>query len=381
MENRLPLDIEEPQAIERPEETQVFVAPQWKLIWWKFKKHRMAVIGAIITILIYVVALFVEFLAPFDPHATNSDYTYAPPQQLILIDNEDGFALRPYVHGYKAERHPVTFRLEFTIDETQKTYLQFFAKGEPYKLLGIFDTDIHLFGPVDPEKPVYLIGADRLGRDMFSRILYGARISMSIGLVGVFVSLILGILLGGISGYYGGMIDNIIQRIIEFLRSIPTIPLWLGLSAALPLNWPPLQVYFAITIILALRGWTGMARVVRGRFLSLRTEDFVMAAKLDGESEISIILRQMLPAFASHIIASITLSIPGMILGETALSFLGLGLRPPIVSWGVLLQEAQNVQTVATAPWLLLPAGAVVLAVLALNFFGDGLRDAADPYT
>jgi peptide/nickel transport system permease protein len=227
---------------------------------------------------------------------------------------------------------------------------------------------------------MYLLGADRLGRDLLSRLITGTRISMSIGLIGVALSLVLGILLGGLSGYYGGAVDNLIQRLIEFLRSIPSIPLWMGLAALLPLHWPPLRIYFAITIILSLIGWTSLARVVRGRFLSLREEDFIMAARLDGQSEMGIILFQMLPAFTSHIIASITLAIPGMILAETALSFLGLGLREPVVSWGVLLQDAQDIRSIATAPWLLIPAVAVVLAVLTLNFLGDGLRDAADPY-
>ena len=228
---------------------------------------------------------------------------------------------------------------------------------------------------------MYLLGADRLGRDMLSRLIYGTRISMSIGLVGVAISLVLGVLLGGMSGYYGGVVDNIIQRVIEFLRSIPTIPLWMGLAAALPTNWPPLRIYFGITIILSLIGWTGLARVVRGRFLALRAEEFVTAAELDGASDLRVITRYMVPSFLSHIIASMTLAIPAMILSETSLSFLGLGLQAPLVSWGTLLRDAQSVRTVLQAPWQLWPAAAVVIAVLALNFLGDGLRDAADPYS
>jgi peptide/nickel transport system permease protein len=254
------------------------------------------------------------------------------------------------------------------------------AKGWEYKLLGIIPMNRHIIGPVDGVGPMYLLGADALGRDLLSRISAGTRISMSIGLLGVAISLVLGILLGGISGYYGGAIDNIIQRLIEFLRSLPTIPLWMSLAAAMPVTWPPLYVYFGITIILSFIGWTGLARVVRGRFLALREEDFVLAAKLDGAAPTYLILRHMAPSFSSHIIASITLAIPAMILAETALSFLGVGLRPPIVSWGVLLQDAQNIRAVATAPWLLAPGIAVVIAVLSLNFLGDGLRDAADPY-
>lgn len=269
----------------------------------------------------------------------------------------------------------------YELDKETKYDIRFFVRGDPYKYLGLFETDLHLIGIQEEKGTMYLFGSDRKGRDMVSRTFHGTRISMSIGLVGVFVSLVLGILIGGASGYYGGVLDDIIQRLIEFLRSIPSIPLWMGLSAALPPHWPVIRIYFGITVILSLIGWTGMARVVRGRFLSLREEDFVMAAKISGSSEFRIITRHMVPSFLSHIIASITLSIPGMILSETSLSFLGLGLRPPIVSWGVLLQEAQNVQTVVLAPWLFIPGLFVIIAVLAFNFMGDGLRDAADPYS
>ena len=307
-----------------------------------------------------------------------SKFLYAPPQTLHLFDEQGKFGL--YVNGYTSKIEPIALRRVFVVDPNAKIPVGFFVEGYPYKLLGLIPTNRHLIGPVDKSQPMFLLGADRLGRDLLSRLITGTRVSMSIGLIGVVLSLVLGILLGGLSGYYGGAVDNLIQRLIEFLRSIPSIPLWMGLAAALPLNWPPQRVYFGITIILSLIGWTGLARVVRGRFLSLREEDFVMAARLDGQSELGIILSQMLPAFTSHIIASITLAIPGMILSETALSFLGLGLREPVVSWGVLLQEAQDIRAIATAPWLLIPALAVVLAVLALNFLGDGLRDAADPY-
>lgn len=357
--------------------SSVYVASQWKLMWWRFRKHKLAVAGGIVTIMLYLVLIFAEFLAPFEPDMTNTQATYAPPQTLILFD-EHGF--NPHVLGYTVEVDPVALRRTFVVDPEVAVPVRLFTKGFPYKLIGLFETDIHLIGPENPDDTMYLLGADRLGRDMFSRIVYGTRISMSIGLVGVTISLFLGIILGGISGYYGGLVDNLIQRLIEFIRSIPTIPLWLGLVAALPTEWGPLQIYFAITIILSFIGWTGLARVVRGRFLSLREEDFVMAAELDGASKSKVMFQHMLPAFYSHIIASITLAIPGMIIAETSLSFLGLGLRPPVVSWGVLLQESQNVRTVATAPWLLIPALGVVVAVLALNFLGDGLRDAADPY-
>jgi len=359
-------------------EAQVYVAPQWKLVWWKFRKHKVALISGVIVILIYLVAILVEVLSPFSPSKTDSKFLYAPPQTLHFFDEQGRFG--PYVNGYTSKIEPVALRRIFVVDPSAKIPVGFFVEGYEYKLLGLIPTNRHLIGPVDKDQPMFLLGADRLGRDLLSRLITGTRVSMSIGLVGVILSLVLGIFLGGLSGYYGGAVDNLIQRVIEFLRSIPSIPLWMGLAAALPLNWPPDRVYFAITVILSLIGWTGLARVVRGRFLSLREEDFVMAARLDGQSELGIILFQMLPAFTSHIIAATTLAIPGMILSETALSFLGLGLREPVVSWGVLLQEAQDIRAIATAPWLLIPALAVVLAVLALNFLGDGLRDAADPY-
>jgi peptide/nickel transport system permease protein len=285
------------------------------------------------------------------------------------------------VYGLKGGRDPETLRMVFEPDLTERLPIRFFVRGDPYKLWGVFESDLHLFGLEDNEQTMFLLGADKLGRDALSRLLAGTRISTTIGLVGVLMSFVLGILIGGISGYYGGIVDTIIQRTIEFIRSMPTIPLWLALSAAVPKDWNPIQVYFAITVILSLIGWTGLARVVRGRFLSLREEDFVMAARLAGSKELRIIVRHMVPSFTSHIIASITLSVPGMILSETSLSFLGLGMRPPAISWGVLLQEAQNLASVALAPWLLVPGLAVVLAVLAFNFLGDGVRDAADPYS
>ncbi len=363
------------------EENRVSVATQWQLMWWKFRKHRLAMVGAAVTALIYLIAIFVEFLAPFPPNAFAAQYTYAPPQRLHLFqETENGLRFSPYVNDYKVVIEEEALRRVFTVDPETIHPVGFFVRGAPYKLLGLIESDIHFIGPKNPDAPMYLLGADKLGRDVFSRLLHGTRISMSIGLVGVALSFVLGIFLGGISGYYGGSVDNVIQRMIEFIRSIPTIPLWMGLAAALPSGWSSLRIYFGITVILSLIGWTGLARVVRGRFLALRTEDFVMASRLEGTNEIRIIWKHMVPSFMSHIIASLTLAIPAMILAETALSFLGLGLRPPVVSWGVLLQEAQNVRAVATAPWLLSPGVAVVIAVLALNFLGDGLRDAADPY-
>jgi peptide/nickel transport system permease protein len=358
-------------------EAEIYVASQWKLVWWRFRKHRLAVVGTVVVILIYLVALFAEFVAPFTPDAFDADYTYAPPQRLHFFD-ENGFGL--YVYGYSSKLNEETLVRTFEVDESKKVPVRLFAQGNTYKLWGLFESDRHLIGPVEKGEPMYLLGANDQGQDMLSRIIFGARVSMSIGLVGVALSFVFGVFLGGISGYFAGATDTVIQRLIEVLMSIPTLPLWLGLSAALPPDWSPLRIYFGITIILSLIGWTDLARVVRGRFLSLRGEDFVTAAELDGSSKPRIILRHMLPSFASHVIASLTLAVPAMILAETALSFLGLGLQPPIVSWGVLLQEAQNIRSVATAPWLLLPGFAVIIAVLALNFMGDGLRDSADPY-
>jgi len=362
-------------------EPRVVVASQWQLMWWKFRKHKLALVGGVVTLLVYLVAVFADFLAPFPTDAYSAQYTYAPPQPLRLFERSDeGLRFFPHVNGYTTEIDPVALRRTFVVDESVQYPIGFFVRGAPYKLLGFIPTDRHLLGPVNQGDPMYLLGADRLGRDVLSRTIHGTRISMSIGLVGVVLSLVLGILLGGISGFYGGGTDTLIQRLIEFLESIPSIPLWMGLAAAIPLTMPPLQVYFLITVILSVIGWTGLARVVRGKFYALKTEDFVTAAKLDGCSDLRIITRHLVPSFMSHIIATVTLAIPGMILAETSLSFLGIGLRPPIVSWGVLLQESQNIRSVATAPWLFWPGAAVVIAVLALNFLGDGLRDAADPY-
>lgn len=369
------------EPLEAKEES-IYVASQFQLMWWKFRQHRMAVISGLLIILLYIVALIPEFLAPYDPSQYDSGYIFAPPQPVRFIDQEGVFHLRPFVYALKGERNPDTLAMEYITDTSNMYPIHIFVEGHAYKFLGLVETNLHLFGINDPEGEgtMYIMGSDRNGRDLLSRMIYGTQVSMSIGLIGVLLSLLLGIFFGGISGYYGGAVDNVIQRLIEFLRSIPSIPLWLTLSAALPSDWSGLQIYIGITIILSLVGWTGLARVVRGRFLSLREEDFVLAAQLYGASERRVIFRHMVPLFLSHIIASLTLAIPNMILSETALSFLGLGLRPPTISWGVLLKEAQNVQSLALAPWLFLPGAAVVVAVLAFNFLGDGLRDAADPY-
>nr|WP_285734638.1 ABC transporter permease [Nocardiopsis sp. ATB16-24] len=355
--------------------------PQRVLVWRRFRRNRPAVAGALVLCVLVLVSIFSEFLAPGTPGAYNADRTYAPPQRLHFVDTSDGFDLGMYVYDYEVERDPETLANTYTVDESAKIPVGLFVRGRPYEMWGLFPGDLHLIGAKDPDQDVYLLGADRNGRDMASRIVYGTRVSMSIGLAGVALSFVLGLVLGGLSGYLGGRVDNGIQRVIEFLMSIPTIPLWMGLSAAVPRDWGAIQTYLAITVILSLIGWTDLARVVRGRFLSLRQEDFVTAARLDGCGTGRVIGRHMLPSFTSHIIASLTLAVPFMILAETSLSFLGLGLQAPVVSWGVLLQEAQNIHSIANAPWLLLPGAAVTVAVLVLNFVGDGVRDAADPYS
>ena len=357
------------------------LASQWRLIWWRFRKHKLALASGVVVILVYLVAAFVEFLAPFSTDRMISKLAYAPPQRLRFIEHTDqGTRFGLYVYGYTAEVDMLSLERTFGVDDSQRIDVRLLARGEPYKLWGLIPLERRLIGPVDQDAPFFLLGADRLGRDLFSRIIYGTRISMTVGLVGVTLSLVLGVLLGGVSGYFGGTVDLLIQRLMEILRSMPTIPLWMGLAAAIPDFWSPVLVYFMITIILSVIGWTWLAQAVRGKFFSLKTEDFVVAAKLDGCSELQVIVSHMVPSFMSHIIATLTLAIPQMIIAETALSFLGIGLRPPVVSWGVLLKEAQNVRVLVTSPWLFLPGAAVIVAVLAFNFLGDGIRDAADPY-
>ncbi|MDF2961989.1 MAG: binding-protein-dependent transport system inner rane component [Paenibacillus sp.] len=355
------------------------VASQWQLMWWKFKKHKMAMVAGVVLILLYLMAAFCEFLSPTLPLERFTDYKNAPPSKIHFIDKETGFSLRPFVYDIKQQVDKTTFRRTFQEDTSKKFPIHFFVRGDTYKFWGLFETNVHLFG-LKEKGPLFLMGTDDLGRDLFTRVVYGSRISLSFGLIGIVFTLFLGLLLGGLSGYLGGITDTIIQRLIDLLISKPTIPLWMALAAALPREWTPLQIYFGMILIMSIIGWTGLARVVRGKMLSLREEDFTMAARLAGASDLRIISKHLLPSFASYIIVNVTLSIPATILGETSLSFLGLGLQPPVVSWGVLLQSAQNLETLAHHPWLLAPAGFIIVTVLMFNFLGDGLRDAADPY-
>ena len=359
---------------------RIFVASQWQLMWWRFRKHRLAVASGVVIAGFYLVVLGADFLAYSDPSASEAQRSLMPPQLIRWFD--DG-RFRPHVFGFKGARDPQTFKRVYQPDPSQKIPVRFFARGFEYHFLGVIPMSRHLIGvdlDRDASTTIFLLGTDVQGRDLWSRLMFGTRISLTIGLLGVTMSLVLGVVLGGLSGFHGGIADTVIQRVIEILRSIPTIPLWMGLAAALPRDWTILQVYFAITIIISLLGWTELARVIRGRFLALREEDFVVSARLVGCTRTRTIFVHMVPSFMSHIIAATTLALPAMIISETALSFLGLGLRPPAISWGVLLQQAQNVQTVAISPWLMIPAVPVIIAVMAFNFLGDGLRDAADPY-
>ena len=347
-----------------------------QLVFRKFRKSKLGLVGVVLLLLLYGIAILAEFFAPFDASHNEMRLRYVPPQGIHFFD-ESGFHIVPFVYGLKETRNPDTLELSFTQDKEKRYPIHLFHHGDPYRWFGLISTDLHLIGS---NGPFYIFGTDRMGRDLFSRILYGARVSLTVGLVGVFVSIILGSLLGTASGYWGGAVDMVIQRIIELLSSFPAIPLWMALAAALPPRWSGLQVYFGITLILSLLGWGGLARQVRGKIMSLREADYVLAARSAGASNLYILLRHLLPTAYSHIIVVATLSIPGMILGETALSFLGLGIRPPLVSWGVLLEDSQRVTVVLNYPWLMIPALPVILTVIAFNFAGDALRDAADPY-
>lgn len=355
----------------------IFIATQWTLMWRKFRKHKVAMVGTAVVALFYLIAIFSEFIATQDPLKRNSDFIFVPPQGIHFVSPTNGLGL--YIYGLKQTEDPINWKRIYVEDTNLEVPVSFFVNGDPYSMWGIIPGSIHLFG-VPSDIQFFPMGTDDSGRDVYSRMIHGIRVSMSIGLVGVAFTFILGSVLGAISGYYGGMVDFAIQRVIEFILSMPAIPLWMTLSAAVPKDWPPTQVYFMISIILSLIGWCGLARVVRGKMLEIREEDYISAARLAGASDMVIIFDHMLPGFISYLIVNLTLSIPSMILAETSLSFLGVGLRPPAISLGVLLQQAQNVRTIALQPWLMMPGVIIFIVVLAFNFMGDGLRDAADPY-
>jgi peptide/nickel transport system permease protein len=356
-----------------------YYASQWELIRWRFSRHRVAVFSLAILAILYLLAIFAEFVSPYTVDTRFEAFSKgAPPSRIHWIKPGGGF--QPYIFSLTRKLDQETFKFIYTEDTSQVIPIRLFVHGEPYKLWGLFYTNLHLFGVTNSTTPLLLFGSDRLGRDLLSRTIYGSRISLSIGLVGVFISFVLGVILGGISGYFGGVVDDIIQRVIDFLLAIPGLPLWITLAAALPRDMPTLQLYFWITVMLSILGWCGLARVVRGKLLALREEDYALAARGAGASNFRIITRHLLPGFTSHLIVSITFSVPGMILNETALSFIGVGIQPPAVSWGTLLQDAQNLTAVAQQTWLMIPAIWVIVTVLLFNFVGDGLRDAADPY-
>lgn len=348
-----------------------------KLIWWKFKQHKLALFSAYIIAFFYILVVLAEFISPYNLHTRHNNYIYAPPQSVRIF--HEGQLTFPFVYDYKQVLNEETWSRDYVIDKSKPMPIRFFCSGDSYKFWGIIPSNNHIFCS-SKDGVLFLLGTDRKGRDVLSRIIYGARISLTIGLIGIFISFVLALIIGGLAGYYGGWVDLIVQRLIEIFRSLPELPLWMALSAALPVTWSPILVFFGLTIILGLLDWPGLARAIRSKLLSLRQEDYALASELMGGSPKRVIRKHLLPNFSSHIIASLTLSVPSMILGETALSFLGLGLRPPITSWGVLLNEAQKIDEIVLHPWLLFPVVPVVIVVLAFNFLGDGLRDAADPY-
>jgi peptide/nickel transport system permease protein len=369
----------DPHSIEAmtDEQSRVYQASQLRLMWWKFRRHKLAVASGIFLAALYAMIFICEFLAPYNLHTRNMDFIYTPPQRVHFFN--DGRFVGPFVYGRQMKLDMDTLKRKYTDDKNNVQPIRFLCRGDTYKFWGMVESNVHLVCPAQNGQ-LFLLGTDRLGRDVLSRIIYGARISLTIGLVGIAFSFVLGIVIGGLAGYHGGAFDLVVQRVIEVLQSIPSIPLWMALAAIMPVTWSPILIYFGITIILGLLDWTGLARAVRSKLLALREEDYVLAAQLMGAKSSRIIGRHLIPGFMSHLIATATISIPGMILGETALSFLGLGLRPPITSWGILLTEARGVSVIAFYPWLLFPMIPVILVILAFNFLGDGLRDAADPY-
>ncbi len=369
----------DPYSIEAltEEQERYFMASQWRMMWLRFKRHHLAVVSGAVLLVMYLSILVSEVLAPYDLHSRHTSFIYAPPQSIHFF--HQGRFQGPFVYETGFELDLENLRRVYSEDRSVVNKLRFFCRGDEYEWMGLIPGSLHLVCPAE-DGTLFLLGTDRLGRDILSRIIYGARISLTVGLIGITISFVIGIVLGGLAGYYGGWVDGVVQRLIEIIRSFPELPLWMALSAALPVNWSPIGVFLGITVILGLVDWTGLARAVRSKLLALREEDYATAAVLMGARPARIIGRHLLPNFMSHLIASATLSIPSMILGETALSFLGLGLRPPVTSWGVLLTEAQNINAVALYPWLMMPVAPVIIVVLAFNFLGDGLRDAADPY-
>ena len=374
--SRAPFD---PQSVTRltPEQERVYLASQWRLMWWKFKRHRLALVAGVVLIILYGTIPISEFLAPYAGGTRNTDFIRAPPQRMHIF--HEGRLVRPFVYGQSYELNMEDLKRDYKSDRSRVEPIRFFCRGDAYNFWALIPSNLHLMCPAEGGT-LFLFGSDRLGRDVLSRMIYGARVSLTVGLIGISISFLLGITIGGLAGYYGGWFDLLSQRAIEIIHSIPHIPLWLALAAIMPVTWSPILVYFGITVILGLMDWTGLARAVRAKLLALREEDYVLAAQLMGAATPRVLFRHLIPGFISHLIASATITIPGMILGETALSFLGLGLRPPIISWGVMLNEAQNMNVVALYPWLMLPVVPVILVILAFNFLGDGLRDAADPY-
>jgi peptide/nickel transport system permease protein len=352
-----------------------------QLMLRKFLRNRMAVISAVILVLLYLMTIFAGFIAPYSARSSDSSLTFSPPMTVRFYDPEtESFSLQPFFYPLKGQRNMQTFQLEYVEDRTQRIPIDLFVRGESYTILGFIESDIHLFGPRDRSERLHLMGSDQRGRDLFSRIIYGGQVSLSVGIVGVLITITIGSIIGTLSGYYGGTVDNVVQRIIETIRTFPEIPLWMALAAAIPPTWSPELVYAGIVVVLAFINWTGLAREVRGLVLSLKQRDFVAAAEASGASTYRVVRRHMIPNMMSHIIVTATLAIPVTILGESALSFLGIGVRPPMVSWGLLLNDAINIQNIALYPWLLFPSIFILLTVITYNFLGDGLRDMVDPF-
>lgn len=350
-----------------------------RLMWVRFKRNRLAVFGGIVLLLMYLSAIFAGFLAPYAMDTSDAKFISTGPQPLHFVDADGSFHIVPFVYGMKSTVDKKTFKKVVEPDTSQIFPLRFWVHGDKYKLFGVIDTDVHLFG-VDAPAKLFLFGTDPSGRDMLSRILYGGQISLFVGLLGVVLTLIYGTIIGIASAYFGGLFDEIVQRIIELLQAFPTLPLWLALATLIPPTWPSDRIHFAISIVLSVVSWGALARQTRSMVFALRESDFVTAARYSNCSNWRIITRHLLPNTLSHIIVIATTSIPGMILGETALSFLGLGIRPPLVSWGLLLNNTQETRVLLQQPWLLIPIVFVVITIISFNFLGDGIRDAADPF-